>query len=311
MNKTALSIADTFNLNVDKSITVTGLSEPMEYTPTYAYSDSYYFRKDLLRDIIAWWEFAPRGEGFYLTGPKGCGKSSLVLQFLARLNWPCIAVTPHEHMELSDLVGRPIVQADGSMAFQYGPLAEAARNGWVLLINELDAFDPSVSIGLNGVVEGEPLVIPENGGEIIYPHPDFRIAATGNTKGDGDEGFYFGTNSQNAAFMDRFWAVNVDYMEKEAEMEILKDKVSYDDAVIEKMVDFANDVRRQYIEGDIDATMSTRVLIRFAQMTEYFYDVTKEDQNHFQYALFRAHFFLATPRVQAAIKELAQRYFGD
>ena len=53
---------------------------------------------------------------------------------------------------------------------------------------------PDVAAGLNGVLKGAPLCLPENGGEIISPHLMFRIACTGNTNGGGDNtGLHQGT----------------------------------------------------------------------------------------------------------------------
>ena len=72
---------------------------------------------------------------------------------------------------------------NGNMAFEYGPLALAMRYGGLCLLNEIDLLDPSTAAGLNGILDGQPLCIPENGGELIAPHPMFRFAATANSNG--------------------------------------------------------------------------------------------------------------------------------
>lgn len=315
MDKVEFSIADIFRIEVPRENKVVGLSEPVEHTPVHVYQKNYHFRKDLLRDLLAWWKFAPQGEGLFLTGPKGSGKSSLILQVAARLNWPCTHITSHGGMEISDLVGRPILKSDGAMDFQYGPLANALKNGYLFLLNEMDALDASVSVGLNGIIEGEPLVIPENGGEVIHPHPDFRFVATGNTTGNGDEGTYFGASRQNAALMDRFWVVEVGYMEKEAEKVLLDAivprKMAQRDTLIDNLLDFAAEIRKQYIEGYIDQTISTRALLRLARMMTIFTSVSKEGKNPFHYSLDRACCNLAESATKTAIHEIGQRFFGE
>ncbi|MDV5469036.1 AAA family ATPase [Klebsiella pneumoniae] len=72
------------------------------------------------------------------------------------------------------------------------------REGHLLLINEVDLADPAELAGLNDVLEGRPLVIAQNGGEIIKPHPMFRVVVTGNSTGSGDaSGLYQGVMMQN------------------------------------------------------------------------------------------------------------------
>ncbi|MBO0180522.1 AAA family ATPase, partial [Vibrio parahaemolyticus] len=93
------------------------------------------------------------------------------------------------------------------------PLAIAMREGHVLLINEVDLVDPAELSGLNDILEGRPLVIAQNGGEIIKPHPMFRVIVTGNSTGSGDpSGLYQGVMMQNLAAMDRYRFSVVPYM---------------------------------------------------------------------------------------------------
>src|SRR5690606_9901961 len=119
------------------------------------------------------------------------GKTSGIAQVAARLNWPVQQITAHGRMEFTDLVGfhALVSKTPGEapvMQFMYGPLATAMRNGHILLINEVDLMDPSELAGLNDILEGRPLVIAQNGGEIIQPHPLFRVVVTGNSVGSGD-----------------------------------------------------------------------------------------------------------------------------
>lgn len=304
-------IADTFEINAPKSVRVTGFDESCAGDFTPEIEAGYTFRADLLRDVLAWWEFAPQGDGLFLTGPTGSGKSSLILQIAGRLNWPVRRITGHARLEFSDLAGRPVIQTDGSMGFEYGPLAHSMKEGSLFLIDEMDMLDPGVAAGLNGIVQGEPLTIPENGGEVIKSHPDFRIVATGNTTGNGDEGIYHGTSRQNEAFMDRFWIVHVDYPGEEDEEKILQSAISLTDDAIKQFVSTAGEIRRLFVEGAIEITLSTRVLLRWARLTQFFYAVSKNDQSPVHYALDRALLFRAEPETREAVHEVVQRIFGE
>ncbi|MCF8026682.1 MAG: CbbQ/NirQ/NorQ/GpvN family protein, partial [Desulfobacteraceae bacterium] len=170
---------------------------------------------------------------------------------------------------------------------------------------------PGENVGFNGIIQGEPLVIPENGGEIVYPHPDFRFVATGNTIGDGDDGLYLGASRQNIAFLDRFWAVLVDYIDAKAEKKILKDQTGLDDEIIKNLVKLGNETRKMYVKEELDTPLSTRVLIRVGKMMKIFYAVAGNDLSPLHYALDRARLFLASPESREAIHEIAQRIFGE
>ena len=102
------------------------------------------------------------------------------------------------------VIGVLVVYNLAAAHFEYGPLALALRYGGLFLLNEIDLVTPEVVAGLNGILDGSPLCIAENGGELVRPHPLFRFAATANSNGGGDKtGLYQGTQRQNAAFLDR------------------------------------------------------------------------------------------------------------
>ena len=90
--------------------------------------------------------------------------------------------------------------------------------GEILILNEIDLVAPGDLAALNDVLEGKPLTIVGNSGEVIYPHKSFRVVATANTKGYGDsEGFYSGARILNQAFLDRFRFMVVDYPQANVE----------------------------------------------------------------------------------------------
>ncbi|MCW8826005.1 MAG: AAA family ATPase, partial [Gammaproteobacteria bacterium] len=63
-----------------------------------------------------------------LKGPTGCGKSRFVEYMAHKLGKPLITVACNEDMTASDLVGRFLLDADGTK-WQDGPLTTAARMG--------------------------------------------------------------------------------------------------------------------------------------------------------------------------------------
>jgi len=292
--------------------TVRGFASSSSFTPDI--NPEYLFH-DSSRDAVVW--FMDSSDPLYVFGPAGSGKTSLIKQLAAKLNYPVFDITGHGRLEFPDLVGHLTVE-DSNMSFQYGPLALAMKFGGLFLLNEIDLLDPATAAGLNGILDGDPLCIPENGGEIIKPHPLFRFAATANTNGGTDEtGLYQGTLRQNLAFMDRFWLCEVGYPSPKAERELLFRKVrGLPSDVRTKMVEFANEVRKLFMgEADgsfrdtIEVTFSTRTLIRWADLTVRFQPLARQGIQPVTYALDRALGYRASPETRTVLHELAQRIF--
>lgn len=304
------SIADTFGINAPASMKVEGF-EPSQnlYVPK---QKPYVFRKDHLRDVLAFLGL-PNGDGLYLTGPTGSGKTSLLEQVAARLQWGVHAVTGHGRMELNDLLGQYMLVDGGAMQWIDGPLTLAVRLGHVLLINEIDAVDPAELIGLNEIVEGKALTIPQTGA-VLTPHPKFRLVVTGNSAGAGDQsGLYQGVLRQNISFLDRFRLMEVGYPDPDDEMKLLAELVpTMPESLRESMIKVANQIRKVFIGGQdgggmLSVTLSTRGLMRWALLVSTF----KSAPNALAYSLDRALTFRAEASEREAIHRIAKDIFGD
>ena len=227
----------------------------------------YVMRQDHVHTLTTWLNVGPIG--LKIWGPKGSGKSTLVEQFAHNNGIPVLRPPVHGRMEFEDFVGEPQLDEKGS-SFVHHVLPIAMHYGCLLLIDEWEVLDPSVVIAFHAILEGAPLVITRNDGEVIEPHPDFRVVFTGNTPGEDRDGSYHGTLRQNAATMDRLFVMHMDYPDEETEMEIIKNYVPLDDAIVKTMVKTANAVRDRYLNGTGDSamndTMSTRTLVDWAKV---------------------------------------------
>lgn len=293
---------------------VRGYAAPSLFTPTV---DTNYIFHEQSRDMVVW--FIDASDPLYVYGPSGVGKTSCLKQLAAKLNFPVFEVTGHSRLEFPELVGHHVVK-QGSMEFEYGPLALAMKFGGLFLCNELDLLEPSTAAGLNGVLDGQPLCIPENGGELIMPHSMFRFAATANSNGGSDEtGLYQGVLRQNLALMDRFILCEVTYPKPEAE-ELLLEKTAPQLPVglRKKMVEYANEVRRlfmgesgnSYSSNSIEITFSTRSLLRWADLTIRYQPLANQGIQPVAYALDRTLGFRACKETRSMLHELVQRIFG-
>jgi len=267
---------------------IVALPQPSEKTP--ALNPDYVFRDDMSNEIAGFWLMGT--PAMKLVGHKGCGKTSVVEQFHAALNYPLVKVTAHPRMEAASLLSQFVPDPKGGFVHRYGPLALAAKAGCSVLIDEYNLLDPGEAASLNIILERGMFEIVETG-EVIRPSDGFRVfvACNPNDKAAG----YFGRNDQDSSNDDRFWTVFVEYPTAAEEVPVVQKILStlLDDATAkayaENMVTVANRVRKQYMGVSQDAsalelTMSTRTLINWAQGFTIFADAPSP----LHYALERA-----------------------
>jgi cobaltochelatase CobS len=227
------------------------------------------------RKVMNLWEDISVGveekEPVYIGGPTGCGKTKAVMVLAAALKQPVCRVQLNRDFRVAEFVGQRTLEEnkDGGVvtSYKYGVLPTAMKRGWWLLLDEMDRAHSDVLMKLQGVLEGAPLVLTENFGEVVYPHEFFRIIATANTFGRGDDsGLYASAKIQDAAMIDRFGiVVDCDYPEEKSEVEILVRASKIEASTASKMVECARKIREAAKKEECNCTFSTRVLLSWAK----------------------------------------------
>lgn len=224
----------------------------------------YVFNVDLTKTVVMALEM---NVPIYLHGHAGVGKSTLFEQVAHHTHRGYTRVQHTANMEEADVEGRWIVNAEGTMEFQNGPLTDAMEQGLLYVADEYDFAPPMVLSVYQAVLEGKPLYIKAANKKVV-PHPNFRFCATGNTNGAGDEsGLYQGTMVQNAANYERFGVVEkVNYMPVKDEIEMLvrKTSIAHEDA--KRIVDFATKMREGFDRADVAIPMSPRSTLNAAKL---------------------------------------------
>jgi hypothetical protein len=214
----------------------------------------------------------------FVTGLSGNGKTSMIHQVCSKLKRDMVRINITVETDEDDLLGG-FRLVDGETVWQDGPLVVAMKSGAVALIDEVDLASHKIMC-LQPIMEGQPIYLKKIN-QMVYPEQGFNIVATANTKGKGSEdGRFMGTNILNEAFLDRFAATFYqEYPSIAHETKILtKQFATFDiiaDEFVEKLVKWADVIRKSFKEGAVDEIVTTRRLIDITKSYSIFEDKMK------------------------------------
>lgn len=218
-------------------------------------------KTDLQVATRAWSADTPAGvENLLLTGPPGTGKNALFEEVAAQTNRPLVRIPCSKDIRYEDVVGHYAPAEDGSgFEWKDGLLTMAVRYGWIVIIDEINMAPGDITSALHQITEGTPKLVVRQTGEVVDPHPEFRVGATKNPYG------HAGTKRMNEAFLSRWRVVEIPYLDRDAEVNVLKNSVdglSGKEDELKNLVDFANKAREEYRDGTMSTAISTRHLQR-------------------------------------------------
>lgn len=248
-----------------KDRTVMGFEEPTEFTPLV--NPGYVFPTE--ETLVLLMGFA-KGDRILLVGDTGTGKTSIIEQIAARLNYSVVKISFDGCITRNDLIGEWIVKGK-EMQFQYGILPLAFRMpGCIIILDEWDTINEETSFVIQRPLQKEDgkLLILETGGELVPMHEDNLIVATANTAGQGDDsGLYSqGTRIQNYSQINRFGlTIRMKYLEPDKEKAMLLARYpDLEKAEAEAFVLAVNKVRDGFSNGQISVPLSPRDLLNWA-----------------------------------------------
>lgn len=199
----------------------------------------------------------------YLIGHSGTGKTALVNQVAARLNYNVVTINFDGHLSRSDLIGDWKI-VNGQMLFRYGlvPLG-FTEPGTILLFDEIDACPPETAFVLQRAISSELRFLMHETNQIFNLHTQNCIVGTANTNGMGDDSSLYiaGTNVQNFSFLNRWkTCIQVDYITPEVETEVLSSmfRESHAKPYISGVVKVLASVREAFKAGTCSMPLTTR-----------------------------------------------------
>jgi len=212
------------------------------------------------------------------TGESGTGKTYMTEQACAKLKREFIRVNITVETDEDDLLGHYAL-IDGNTVWQDGPVVIAMERGAVLLLDEIDLASNKVMC-LQPILEGKGVYLKKIN-RMVTPAAGFSVVATANTKGKGSEdGRFVFTNILNEAFLERFpITMEVGYPTAQTEKKIVNkvlDSLGVSDTDFsEKLVNWANAIRKTFYDGGIDEVIATRRLVHISNAFAIFRDRMK------------------------------------
>ena len=191
-------------------------------------------------------------------GPTGCGKSRFIEYMAWKLNKPLITVACNEDMTASDLVGRYLLDDNGTRWLD-GPLTVAARIGAICYLDEVVEARQDTTVVIHPLTDHRRQLPLDKLGEIIDAHPDFQLVISYNP------GYQSLMKDLKQSTKQRFAALDFDYPDAGIEAEIVAKEAGVDIETAGKLVQIAHRSRNLKGHG-LDEGISTRLIVYAGQM---------------------------------------------
>ena len=185
-------------------------------------------------------------------GPTGCGKSRFIEYMAWKLGRPLITVACNEDMTASDLVGRYLLDANGTRWLD-GPLTTAARIGAICYLDEVVEARQDTTVVIHPLTDHRRTLPLDKKGELIEAHKDFQLVISYNP------GYQSLMKDLKQSTKQRFSGFEFDYPLESVETGIVATETGVDEELAAKLVKIATTARNLKGHG-LDEGISTRLL---------------------------------------------------
>ncbi len=193
-------------------------------------------------------------------GPTGCGKSRFIEHMAWQLNKPLITVACNEDMTASDLVGRYLLDANGTRWLD-GPLTVAARIGAICYLDEIVEARQDTTVIIHPLTDHRRTLPLEKKGELIDAHPDFQLVISYNP------GYQSLMKDLKQSTKQRFVGMDFDYAPAVLEASIIVKETGINEDIATKLVSVGETARNLKGHG-LDEGISTRLMVYAANLID-------------------------------------------
>ena len=201
-----------------------------------------------------------------LIGDTGTGKTELVLLACKALGIPCHVYDMGSMYDpVAGLLGVHRLQEGGVSTFDYAKFTQDIQEPGVVLLDELSRAPVTTNNILFPCLDSRRMLPVEIAGgddlRSVKVHEDCCFIATANVGAE-----YTGTMSMDRALVNRFFPVELDYMPRDREEQVLIKRCGISISAAKHIVSVANNVRSLYRKQEISCSISTREALMAAAL---------------------------------------------
>jgi nitric oxide reductase NorQ protein len=214
-----------------------------------------------------------------LKGPTGCGKTRFLEYMAWRLSQPSavsqresadgsangdravplVTIACHEDLTASDLVGRYLIEAEGTRWID-GPLTRAVKAGAICYLDEVVETRKDTTVLIHPLTDHRRILPVEKQGLVMEAHDGFLLVISYNP------GYQSALKDLKHSTRQRFVSIEFNYPDKETEAKIVAHEASVSMDVAWQLAKLGEKIRNLKEHG-LQEGVSTRLLIYAGRLT--------------------------------------------
>ncbi len=205
-----------------------------------------------------------------LKGPTGTGKTRFVEYMSWRVNQDrvktgnplssLVTVACHEDLTASDLVGRYLLEPDGTRWID-GPLTRAVKHGGICYLDEVIEARKDTTVLIHPLADHRRLLHIEKLGEVIEAHPNFLMVISYNP------GYQNALKDLKHSTRQRFVAIEFDFPPRDLEGPIIEHESGCNHETAQQLALLGEKIRNLIGQG-LQEGASTRLLVYTGKLIE-------------------------------------------
>jgi len=250
-----------------------------------------------------------------LKGPTGCGKTRFV-EYMAwklgrplsvakgegteelkegEVRVPLVTIACHEDLTASDLVGRYLLDANGTRWID-GPMTRAVKNGAILYLDEVVEARKDTTVLIHPLTDHRRILPIEKTGSIVEADDRFLLCISYNP------GYQSALKDLKHSTRQRFMSIEFDYPPRDIESEIIARESGCSTEIADSLAKLGEKIRNLKEHG-LQEGASTRLLIYAGRLISEGIEIRRACQVAIVWTL------TDEPELQRSIEEVVSSIF--